>query len=334
MRVPVGGAQDRVEIHLIAHPDEDQTEARRLLTEQFATFNAGKAQCFLASDREHLLAVIEAGFGDFDDFNRIARNLLAMRVLDRNSSTWDITVSTNDEPAGTVTVRVLRATSLMAADMGGSTPDAFVVVQSAGGKKEKTSIKKNTVSPSLGVFRATTSWDETLELSVYDMSAPLSFEVWDHGKIGMNDSLGAGEVLLAQCAPGTPTALRVALSTQGEIEVVVTFSPAPPPPTAASCAAVIRMQAAARGRAARAALLGRARAATQLQAAARGWLVRRGVGGFGRRLFAAKDQALATLRQLPKWLTSPSLSLPQCSTKRGPPPAERLNRKVVTFSEV
>ena len=66
----VGGDQGRVEIHLIAHPDDDQMEARRRLTEQFATFDATKAQCFLASDREHLLAVIEAGFGDFDDFNR------------------------------------------------------------------------------------------------------------------------------------------------------------------------------------------------------------------------------------------------------------------------
>ena len=80
VRVPVGGDQERVEIYLLAHPDDDQTEARRLLTEQFATFDAGKAQCFLASDREHLLAVIEAGFGDFYDFNRVARNLLASRL--------------------------------------------------------------------------------------------------------------------------------------------------------------------------------------------------------------------------------------------------------------
>ena len=85
-RVPVGGDQERVEIHLIAHPDDDQTEARRLLTEQFATFNAGKAHCFLASDREHLLAVIEAGFGDFYDFNRVARNLLASRLHENKSS--------------------------------------------------------------------------------------------------------------------------------------------------------------------------------------------------------------------------------------------------------
>ena len=80
VRVPVGGDQRRVEIHLIAHPDDDQTESRRLLTEQFAAFDAGKARCFLASDREHLLAVIEAGFGDFHDFNRVARNLFASRI--------------------------------------------------------------------------------------------------------------------------------------------------------------------------------------------------------------------------------------------------------------
>ena len=76
----MGGAQERVEIYLNAHPKKDQTEARRLLTEQFASFDAGKARCFLASDREHLLAVIEAGFGDFHDFNRVARNLFASRI--------------------------------------------------------------------------------------------------------------------------------------------------------------------------------------------------------------------------------------------------------------
>ena len=126
--------------------------------------------------------------------------------------------STKEEPAGTVTVRVLRATGLIAADKGG-TSDPYVVVQSASGKKEKTSVKKGTVNP---------FWDETLELSVSDVAAPLSFEVWDHDKIGMNDSLGNGEILLAQCSPGTPTALRIALSTQGTVEVVVTFCPAEP----------------------------------------------------------------------------------------------------------
>ena len=50
------------------------------------TFDAGKARCHFASDREHLLAVIEAGFGDFDDFNRVARNLLASRLHENISS--------------------------------------------------------------------------------------------------------------------------------------------------------------------------------------------------------------------------------------------------------
>ena len=86
--VPVGGAQERVEIHLIAHTDDDLAEARRQLSEQFAGFDAAKAQCFLPSDREHLLAVIEAGFGDFDDFNRVARNLLVRRISRRDSSSW------------------------------------------------------------------------------------------------------------------------------------------------------------------------------------------------------------------------------------------------------
>jgi len=120
--------------------------------------------------------------------------------------------------AGTATVRVVRATGLLAADKGG-TSDPYVVVQSAGGKKAKTSVKKKTLEP---------EWDETLELSVLDAAAPLSFAVWDHDKIGTNDALGAGEVLLGECAPGAPTPLRVALSTQGAIEVVVTFSPAEP----------------------------------------------------------------------------------------------------------
>ena len=86
VRVPVGGDQERVEIHPNCHPDDDQTEARLLLMGQFATFDAGKAWCFLARDRDQMLAVIEAGFGDFDDFNRVARNLLASRLHEKMSS--------------------------------------------------------------------------------------------------------------------------------------------------------------------------------------------------------------------------------------------------------
>ena len=115
--------------------------------------------------------------------------------------------------AGTATVRVVRAMGLLAADKGG-TSDPYVVVQSAGGKKAKTSVKKKTLDP---------EWDETLELSVLDAAAALSFTVWEHDKVGRNDHLGSAEILLSQIAPGVPTPLRLELSTQGIIEVVVTL---------------------------------------------------------------------------------------------------------------
>ena len=39
-----------------------------------------QAKCFLAKDRQRLLAVIEAGFGDFREFNKIVRNIFASRT--------------------------------------------------------------------------------------------------------------------------------------------------------------------------------------------------------------------------------------------------------------
>ena len=118
--------------------------------------------------------------------------------------------------AGTARIIVLRGWSLLAADKGG-TSDPYVVVQVAGGKKEKTSVIKGTVNP---------VWDETLELSVPDYASPVYLEVWDHDKIGANDSLGKGEILLGQCEPGVPTLLTVAIDTQGTVEVEVTWVPA------------------------------------------------------------------------------------------------------------
>ena len=118
--------------------------------------------------------------------------------------------------AGTARVIILRGYSLLAGDKFG-TSDPYVVVQAAGGKKEKTSVIKGTINP---------VWDETLELSVPDYASPVYLEVWDHDKIGMNDSLGTGEILLGQCEPGIPTLLTVAIDTQGTVEVEVTWLPA------------------------------------------------------------------------------------------------------------
>ena len=36
-------------------------------------FDARLASCFKQEDRDHLLGVIESGFGDFDGFNKIVR---------------------------------------------------------------------------------------------------------------------------------------------------------------------------------------------------------------------------------------------------------------------
>ena len=81
----MGGAKERIEIHLIANPDQNQAAAKRELAAQLATFNAAKAECFKKEDRQKLLAVIEAGFGDFQDFNQDVRTVF-LRGLHRLSS--------------------------------------------------------------------------------------------------------------------------------------------------------------------------------------------------------------------------------------------------------
>ena len=43
-------------------------------------FDAGAARCFLDSDRQHLLAVIETGFGNFAPFNKLVRAILAEKL--------------------------------------------------------------------------------------------------------------------------------------------------------------------------------------------------------------------------------------------------------------
>jgi len=47
------------------------------LHRSLAHFDAGKAECFLAKDRQKLLAVIEASFGTFEPFNRRVRSFFA-----------------------------------------------------------------------------------------------------------------------------------------------------------------------------------------------------------------------------------------------------------------
>ena len=77
----MGGSLDRITIEIIAQQDAVEKDARQLLTAQFACFNAAKAQCYKVEDREKLLAVIEAAFGDFKEFNQCVRDVFAVRTV-------------------------------------------------------------------------------------------------------------------------------------------------------------------------------------------------------------------------------------------------------------
>ena len=47
---------------------------------ELATFEASKAECFKQEDRERLLSIVEAAFGDFGSFNAKVRAIFAKRT--------------------------------------------------------------------------------------------------------------------------------------------------------------------------------------------------------------------------------------------------------------
>ena len=53
------------------------------LYKKLATFDAGKALCYLEGDRQRLLAIIEASYGDCRDFNAAAQDLFTERLEER-----------------------------------------------------------------------------------------------------------------------------------------------------------------------------------------------------------------------------------------------------------
>lgn len=77
----MGGDLERVTVRMMTGQDKGLEAARRLLTKQFASFDAAKAQCFKVEDRQKLLAVIEAAFGDFREFNKCVRDVFAERTV-------------------------------------------------------------------------------------------------------------------------------------------------------------------------------------------------------------------------------------------------------------
>ena len=72
----MGGAPERIVVSMITSPGEDPVTAKQVLKEKFERFDAAKAECFLAKDKHRLLAVVEAGFGDFKVFNKRVSEIL------------------------------------------------------------------------------------------------------------------------------------------------------------------------------------------------------------------------------------------------------------------
>ena len=68
MWLRVGGAKEKIKV---AHMRGGEMQSL------FAQFDAGKAKCFKPKDRQHLLAVIESGFGDLLPFNKVIKTIMA-----------------------------------------------------------------------------------------------------------------------------------------------------------------------------------------------------------------------------------------------------------------
>ena len=64
--IETGGARERISV----------VELEAGVSAALAKFDGAKANCFLPKDKQKLLAVIEAGFGDMAPFNKVVRKIL------------------------------------------------------------------------------------------------------------------------------------------------------------------------------------------------------------------------------------------------------------------
>ena len=68
--IETGGARERISV----------VELEEGVSAALAKFDGAKANCFLPKDKQKLVAVIEAGFGDMAHFNKVVRKILTERV--------------------------------------------------------------------------------------------------------------------------------------------------------------------------------------------------------------------------------------------------------------
>ena len=81
--IRMGGSRKQIEVKMLMHKDHmDPAAAKKELKKQFAKFDAAKAECYLPEDKHRLLAIVEAGFGDFKVFNQLVRSTFGDRLQD------------------------------------------------------------------------------------------------------------------------------------------------------------------------------------------------------------------------------------------------------------
>lgn len=72
--VRMGGDQRRI----LVLPTEGRSRAECIA--DFRKFDVRKAECSVVEDQDRLLAIIESGFGSFDIFNNLVREIFPQRV--------------------------------------------------------------------------------------------------------------------------------------------------------------------------------------------------------------------------------------------------------------
>ena len=83
----MGGSPDNIVVYRLGGSDK--------IREALAKFDGLKAKCYFPRDREKLLAVVEAGYGDMGPFNKQVRH-----ILDKNSEGDQATFQDDDEASG------------------------------------------------------------------------------------------------------------------------------------------------------------------------------------------------------------------------------------------
>lgn len=110
--VQMGGARNDMPVKPL---DDDDN-----IYGELARFDAAKAQCFLAKDRQKMLAVIEASFGTFEPFNSLVRGFFKESLAWREDSLSQPrampVVATTPHAMPVVAVEIAEASSSGSAD--------------------------------------------------------------------------------------------------------------------------------------------------------------------------------------------------------------------------